>query len=188
MLKPKLAMIVAATSDGSIGYKNTIPWKIKGDLANFKQLTMGMPVIMGRKTQESIGKPLEGRVNIVITSGVDSLETSNHSGGVYSEQEVYYVPNFDEAVSFASKFGTEWVYFIGGARVYEEAMEIVERVHLTLVYKEGEYDTKIKGMQFPEKEWTLDMPALTVLERDPVTGIPSPSHSYLVYNRKSAEG
>lgn len=183
MLKPKLAMIVAATSDGSIGYKNTIPWKIKGDLANFKQLTMGMPVIMGRVTQESIGKPLPGRINIVITSKVEDTVVSTNEGA-----ELYYVPTFDAAVSLASNFGTEWIYFIGGARIYEEAMEIVERVHLTLVYKEGEYDTKIKGMQFPEKEWTLDMPALTVLERDPVTGIPSPSHSYLVYNRKSVEG
>jgi dihydrofolate reductase len=87
-----LAIIVAVAENGVIGNNNSLPWKLPEDLQNFKRITMGKPVVMGRKTYESIGKPLPGRTNIVITRNV-----SFHAEGVQ------VVHSIDDALAMASE-------------------------------------------------------------------------------------
>lgn len=183
MIKPKLAMIVAATINGEIGFKNSIPWKLKGDLKNFRMLTEGHPVIMGRKTLESLpgGKPLPNRINIVVTSQFD---LTRPEGSLDSDYEnTYCVSNLHTAIDLAERFGTEWAWFIGGARIYEEALPLVERVALTLVHKEGDYDTKINNFALPADQWVLSDIVGTSFDTNE-NGFPVPSHTYLDYRRK----
>lgn len=117
-------MIFAASPQGVIGVGGKIPWRYLGDWKRFKRVTMGTTVVMGRKTFESIGKPLPGRRNIVVTS--HALDVP----GVES------VASIQEALDRA---GTEDVWFIGGGRIYEEAMSFVDVIDVTYVpdYADG---------------------------------------------------
>ncbi len=111
-------MIFAVSPEGVIGAGGTIPWKYSGDLKRFKRLTAGSTVVMGRATFESIGKPLPGRRNIVVTShpiGVPGVES---------------VRSLAEALELA---GAADVWFIGGARIYAEAMAYVDMIDVTYV-------------------------------------------------------
>jgi dihydrofolate reductase len=111
-------MIFAASPQGVIGVGGKIPWRYLGDWRRFKRVTMGSTVVMGRTTFESIGKALPGRRNIVVTSG--ALEQAG----------VACVRSVEEALSRA---GAEDVWFIGGARIYEEAMKYVDVIDVTYV-------------------------------------------------------
>lgn len=111
-------MIYAVSPEGVIGAGGTIPWRHPGDFRRFKRVTLGTTVIMGRKTFEEVGKPLPGRRNIVVTSRpleVPGVET---------------VRSVDEALARA---GEGDVWFIGGARIYEEAMRHVDVIDVTYV-------------------------------------------------------
>jgi dihydrofolate reductase len=110
-------IIVAVSPEGVIGVGNKIPWSYKGDLRRFKRITMDSSIVMGRRTWESIGRVLPGRRNVVITSG--SLDVP----GV----ETYA----DLASAIASCSGNVW--FIGGARIYEEAMRHADLLDVTYV-------------------------------------------------------
>jgi len=114
-----VSIIVATGRNREIGRDGAIPWHLRGDLARFKVLTIGHPVVMGRKTHESIGKPLPGRRNIVITRQPDY-----RAGGC----EV--VHSLKEALRLA---GDGEVFVIGGAEIYKEALPIANRIYLTLV-------------------------------------------------------
>lgn len=128
MTKPSLSLIAAVARNGAIGKDNALLWRLSEDLQFFKRTTMGCPVIMGRKTYESIGRPLPGRRNIVITrnpqwsaSGVetaDSLPTALNM--------------LDPAVAKA--------FVIGGAQIYAEALPLVDEIVLTEINKEFEAD------------------------------------------------
>ncbi len=112
-----------------IGKNNGLMWHIPGELPRFKQITMGHPVIMGRKTFESIGRALPGRTNIVITQNPD-----------FKVQECKIVGSLEEALRQAQgKAGADEVFVIGGGQIYQQAMEkgIVDRLYLTLV--EGDF-------------------------------------------------
>jgi dihydrofolate reductase len=132
------SFVVAAARNGVIGQTNRMPWHLPSDLAFFKRLTMGHPVVMGRKTYESIGKPLPGRKNIVITRDpafqapgcviVDSLDAAYRAAGDVDE-----------------------VFVIGGAQVYEAAMPTVDRIYLTEVEAEIEGDTWFP--RFDRSQW-----------------------------------
>ena len=111
-------MIFAASPQGIIGVGGKIPWRYLGDWKRFKRVTMGATVIMGRVTFESIGKPLPGRRNIVVTSHVLAVPG------------IECVRSVDEAIERA---GDSDVWFIGGARIYEEAMKYVEIIDVTFV-------------------------------------------------------
>ena len=117
-----------------IGRDNAIPWYIPEDLQYFKRLTMGHPVIMGRKTYDSIGKPLPGRFNIVITRNselkIDGCTT---------------VGSLTEAVEIAKAKDKDEIFVIGGAQIYQKAMAIASRIYLTEVDKIVEGDAR-----FPE--------------------------------------
>ena|ERR1019366_2937707 len=112
-------MIYAVSPEGVIGVGNRIPWRYQGDFRRFKRVTMGKTLIMGRKTFESIGHPLAGRRNIVVTSRPLKVEG------------VECVASVDEALSAAGDEIDVW--FIGGARIYAEAMQHVDVIDVTYV-------------------------------------------------------
>lgn len=122
-----LAIIVAVAGNGVIGNNNTLPWKLPGDLQNFKRLTMGKPVVMGRRTYESIGRPLPGRTNIVVTR--------NES---FTAQGVQVAHSLDEALAVAyavaGRAGAEEVMVIGGAEIYAATIPRADRLYITEVH------------------------------------------------------
>jgi len=93
----ELAIIVAVAENGVIGNDNALPWRLPEDLQNFKRITMGKPVVMGRKTYESIGKPLPGRTNIVVTRNVS-----------FRAEGVLVAHSIDEALAMASEIAAKW--------------------------------------------------------------------------------
>jgi len=130
--RPAISFVVARADNGVIGRDNALPWHLPADLKHFKRLTVGKPVVMGRKTFESIGKPLPGRHNIVMTRDAD-----------WRAEGVTVVANLAEAIAAAGldpKTRAEEVMIIGGAAVFAEAMPIATRVYLTEVHDAPEGD------------------------------------------------
>ena len=124
----RIALIVAMAENRVIGCNNQLPWRIPADLRHFRALTMGKPIIMGRKTYESIGRPLPGRDNIVISG--DRL---------YQAKGCQVVNSIDQALAVAGH--SEEAMIIGGANLYRQTLEIADRLYLTLVKAEPEGDT-----------------------------------------------
>lgn len=167
----KLAIIVAAAKNGVIGRNNQLPWHLPQDLKYFKAVTLGKPVIMGRKTYESIGRPLPGRANIVITrskdwSAVDGVIVTN---------------SFEQALAAAQKVlevdaqaGDE-VMVIGGAEIYRSALQFVDRIYLTRVALEPEGDAFFAAIS--EMDWALE----SNTAGDELASVP---HEFLVYARR----
>ena len=121
-----VAHIVAMADDRVIGVENTLPWRLSADLKHFKALTMGKPIIMGRKTWESIGRPLPGRSNIVVSSQSDFRADG-------AELVASLEAALDAAKSIARRDGVDEVFVIGGETLYRQSMAIVERIYLTEV-------------------------------------------------------
>lgn len=165
----KVAAIVAVASNGVIGRNNQLPWYLPNDLKYFKATTMGKPVIMGRKTFESIGKPLPGRTNIVVTGN-----TSYQAEGVRVVYSVSEALKLAESVAIVE--GAKEVMVIGGARLYAEVMPQVERLYLTEVKADVEGDA-----YFDE----LDMTDWLEHSREDFSAEgPNPyNYSFVVYNR-----
>jgi dihydrofolate reductase len=128
-----ISLIAALATDRVIGMEDAMPWHLPGDLAWFKRNTLNKPVIMGRKTFESIGRPLPGRLNIVISS-----KPGEHEG-------VTWVTSVDAALAAAG--GVEEVMVMGGGRVYEQFLPKANRLYLTHIDAEVEGDT-----HFPDYE------------------------------------
>lgn len=117
----RISLIAAVSRNGVIGDGGALPWRLQGDLKRFKALTIGKPIIMGRKTFESIGRPLPGRRNIVMTRSLEwSADDTSRAG------------DFGEALRLASAAGPEAVV-IGGAEIYAIALPAADRIHLTRV-------------------------------------------------------
>ena len=167
----KIAMIAAVAENNAIGINNKMPWYLPGDLRYFKAVTMGKPIIMGRKTFDSLRKPLPGRTNIVITR-----DTEWHHEGVK------VVNSLDEALSLAEDIalinGNDEVMVIGGAQIYKLAMEKADRLYLTKVYQSFEGDAFFP--EFDESDW------LETARQDMQSEDEEPlTFSYLVLDRKS---
>lgn len=128
--RPRLALIVAQAENRVIGLNNEMPWHLPEDLQYFKQVTLGKPIIMGRKTFESIGRPLPGRTNIVITRQTD-----------WRADGAEVVGSLDEAIKKASQEKPEEIMVIGGAQIYEASLPLADRVYLTQVHQAFEGDT-----------------------------------------------
>lgn len=141
-----LQLIVARSRNGVIGGDNRMLWHIPEDFRFFKTTTMGAPIVMGRKTRESIGRPLPGRRNIAV-----SRRTDWHPEGT----EVF--PSLDAALAAAAE-GAENVFVIGGGEIYRQALPQVERAFVTVVDADFEGDTVFPDLS--DDEWTM-----TVLER-----------------------
>jgi dihydrofolate reductase len=135
-----ITLIVAVADNGVIGRDNALPWHLPEDLKRFKRLTMGKPMIMGRKTFESIGKPLPGRRNIVVTR-----DTNYHHPGV----EV--VHGADQAV--AATADAPEVMVIGGAELFRLFLPHAGRVHLTRVH--GNIDGNVMWPALDNRQWEV---------------------------------
>lgn len=157
-----ISIIVAMGKNRVIGKNGKLPWHIPEDLKHFKKVTFGHAVIMGRKTFESIGRPLPGRRNIIVTRNA-----SFRPAGVTVAHSV------DEALSVA---GAENAFIIGGAELYQQSLDRADRLYLTLV--EGEFDG---DTFFP----SFDLSAFQILEEMPLSS--SPSSRCLVAQRKTSE-
>lgn len=140
----KTSLIVAVSENGIIGKDNGMPWKISSDLQYFKKVTMDKPVIMGRKTFESIGKPLPGRVNIVITR-----DTNFTAEGVITAHSVDMA--LDVAKSMAEVKKLKEVMVIGGAQIYELCLPEADRLYLTRIHAEIDGDTSFADLN--PKDW-----------------------------------
>ena len=135
-----LSAIVAVAENGVIGRKGGLPWHLPAEMARFKQITMGHPIIMGRKTHESIGRALPGRYNVVITRDKD-----------YRAEGCEVVGSLDEAIELAKKAeGSKEIFVIGGEQIYREAMPKLERIYLTKVHAKIDCD---KFFYYDPKEW-----------------------------------
>ncbi|QLE96176.1 dihydrofolate reductase [Neptunomonas phycophila] len=141
----RLAMIVAQSSNRVIGRDNKLPWYLPGDLKYFKQATMGKPIIMGRKTFESIGKPLPGRLNIVISRDAS-----------FTAQGIKVVMSLPDAIELAESQalidGVDEAMIIGGAQIYALALPEVERLYITQVHADIEGDAYFP--EFNRSQWT----------------------------------
>ena len=122
-----VAIVVAVADNGVIGRGNALPWDLPDDLQHFKRTTMGRPIIMGRKTFESIGRPLPGRLNIILTRD-DAWQAAGVSVATSIDQAI------DIAEGQALIDGADSVMVIGGAEVYRQALPFTSRVFLTRVH------------------------------------------------------
>ena len=128
-----ITIIVAKSENNVIGNDNQLIWHLPNDLKHFKQLTSGHPIIMGRKTYESLGKPLPNRTNIVITRNKD-----------WNPEGVLVMNSLQDAIEKSKEIDEE-VYIIGGGNIYEQAMDWADALEVTEVHQTFEGDTK-----FPE--------------------------------------
>lgn len=132
-----LSIIVALSKNNVIGKDNALPWHISEDLKRFKRLTMGKPVLMGRKTHESIGKLLPGRENIILTRNPD-----------FQVPDATLVHSVTEALDYVRKADFEEVFVIGGAELYARLLSETDKLYLTLIDKHIEGDA-----YFPMIDW-----------------------------------
>lgn len=165
-----IALIVAAADNDVIGRNNALPWDLPADLAHFKRLTMGKPILMGRKTFESIGRPLPGRSNIVITRDPQ-----------YTAAGVQVVHSVDEALSLAEDIalidGAEELMVIGGAEIYRLATPAATRLYLTRVHAQPQGDAFL-----PAIDWSL----WDEISRDVQAGNDAqPAHTFFAYRRRA---
>ncbi len=137
-----ISLIVAMDAKGGIGRQNRLPWHLPDDLKRFKQLTMGHHLIMGRKTYESIGRPLKGRKMIVL-----SRRHQPNAG------EIIFVPDMNAAIEICRKAGETEVFVVGGAEVFREALPFAQRIYLTKIMAEVEADTFFP--KWDESEWEI---------------------------------
>ena len=135
-----ISIIVAVSTNNVIGAQGELPWRLSDDLKHFKTVTMGKPIIMGRKTWESIGRPLPGRQNIVIT---------RQPG--FQAEGCDVVKSIEEGIVAAGD--VEEVMVIGGSQVYDLALPVTERLYLTRVHAEIEGDAFFP--EIDETEWGL---------------------------------
>ena len=146
--KPRVSVIAALARNRVIGIENRLPWRLPEDLAHFKALTLGHPILMGRKTFESLGRPLSGRTNIVITRNPD-----------YCKDGCRVAASIPGAIALCAD--ADEVFFIGGAELYAQAIPLADRLYLTEVDIEAEGDA-----WFPD----FDRSAFREISRESHTG------------------
>ncbi|MVW70228.1 MULTISPECIES: dihydrofolate reductase [unclassified Bordetella] len=132
-MPPTLTLVVAYSDNRVIGRDNALPWKLPGDLAHFKRTTLGSPIIMGRKTWESLGRPLPGRTNVVVTRNAD-----------YEAPGAVVATTLQAAIDACGN--VPHAYVIGGAQIYEQAIPLAQRVIATEVRAHVEGDAFFPGL------------------------------------------
>lgn len=169
-----ISLIVAVSENGVIGRAGGLPWRLSSDLKTFRRLTMGKPIVMGRKTFQSIGKALDGRDNIVVTrdsafefAGVSTCETVSDA--------------LTLARVLATTRGADEIMVIGGAEVYAAAFPVADRVYLTRVHADVEGDRHFAGLN--PAEWRET-------SREPLPKGPRDDHAatLFVYDRQTRGG
>lgn len=162
---PNLSLIAAVADNGVIGIDNRLPWHLPADLAHFKRLTMGKPIIMGRKTWESLPGLLPHRTHVIVTRNPD-----------YSAEGGFVVHSLEEALQ---QFGdVEELMVVGGANLYAQALPLASRLYLTEIHAKPEGDTRFPV--FDRSEWEeVERVEGDVNERNPI------AHSYVTLQRSS---
>ena len=165
----RLAVIVAAAENGVIGRNNALPWHLPQDLRYFKRVTMGKPIVMGRKTFDSIGRPLPGRTNIVITRNPG-----------FSAEGVRVVASLDEALRLAADIalidGATELVVIGGVEIYRASIPRADRLYITEVHASVEGDAFL-----PRIDWSQWREVGR--ERHPASDANPYDYSFVVYQR-----
>lgn len=141
----RVSIIAAIATNGVIGRQGQLPWRLSGDLRRFKRLTMGHTIIMGRKTWESIGRPLPGRRTVVIT---------RHPDYQIDAEGVHIAGNLDDALSIAEAANDDEAFVVGGAQIYHEAMSRADRLYFTEVAADVQGDAYFP-VNFETFEWDL---------------------------------
>lgn len=163
-----VAAIVAAADNDVIGRNNALPWDLPGDLAYFKRRTLGKPILMGRRTFESIGRPLPGRSNIVISRDRR-----------FAADGVHVVDSVDAALTLAGDIalidGSDELVVIGGAQIYELTLPRVTRLYLTRVHAHPTGDAHLPPVNW--EEWREEARE----ENAPEAG--RPAYTFLTYTR-----
>ena len=165
----KLSVIVAVAENGVVGKNNALPWYLPEDLKYFKRTTLGKPIVMGRKTFESIGRPLPGRTNIVISANPD-----------YFAEGVRVVSALEEALGLAEDIalidGSDELMVIGGATIYAAAIPLADRLYVTEVHAAVEGDAYLQDIDW--SKWNES-------SRECHKGVaPNPyDYSFVVYDR-----
>jgi dihydrofolate reductase len=161
----------AVAENGTIGADGGLPWRLSSDLKRFKEGTMGRPIVMGRKTFESIGRPLPGRLNIVVTRDP-----------AWRREGVETVGSLDDAIKLATvrarcMTGVEEVAVIGGGQIYAQAIPVADRLHITRVLADVEGDTR-----FPD----IDPAVWTETQREDLPAGERDSHAtrFCIYRRR----
>lgn len=162
--RPRISVIAAVARNGVIGVDNRLPWRLPEDLAHFKALTLGHPVLMGRRTFESLGRPLPGRSNVVITRNPD-----------YRPAGCLVAASLADAIALCPE--AEEVFFIGGADLYAQAIPLADRLYLTEVAIDAEGDAR-----FPD----YDRTAFREIARAPQRGVRGDAldFDFVVYARR----
>lgn len=166
----KLSIIVAAAENNVIGTDNKLPWHLPEDLKYFKAVTMGKPILMGRKTYESIGRPLPGRTNIVITRQSD-----------WSAEGVQVVHTLAEARALAEEValidGVDEMVVIGGAEIYAQALPACDQLYLTRVHADVEGDATFPAID--AQEWKI-----VTQQEHAATGCNPFDYTFIVFARQ----
>lgn len=165
----KISMIVAYGKNWEIGLKNRMLWHISEDFKNFKTITSGHHILMGRKTFESIGKPLPNRVSIVLSN----------SG--FSHEGVHTFNDIQKALDFAKESGEEELFVIGGANIYETMFPYINKMYLSEVSYEGEADAHLKEIDF--SSWNLEEEKSYEEILDTRGDITSPAWNFKIYTK-----
>ncbi|MFD0917627.1 dihydrofolate reductase [Pseudahrensia aquimaris] len=167
-----VSIVVAAAENGVIGADGDMPWRLSTDLQRFKKLTLGKPMIMGRKTFDSIGKALPGRTSIVVTR--DSEWQAEGVVAVGSLDKA-----FDLALEIANADGVDELCVVGGGQIYAQAMDRADVLHVTTVHASPQGDTV-----FP----AIDLAVWQAVHEEPVPAgeKDSATTTYRVYRRKKA--
>ena len=161
-----LSLLVAAAENNVIGKDNQLPWHLPNDLKYFKNLTWGMPILMGRKTFESIGKPIPGRKSVVITRNAD-----------WKHEGVDVVHSIEDAIQKAESFGVKEIFVIGGAEIFKTSLQKANRIYLTRIHQN--FDGDVYFPEVSEKEWQLT--SSRFVEADEKNAY---NHTYQVWDRK----
>ena len=135
-----ISLLFAMDENNAIGKDNGLPWHLPADLKYFKKLTTGHTIAMGRKTYESIGRPLPNRTNVVLTRGD------------YKAEGVIVKNSVQEAIDFAKENGEDELFFIGGAEIANAVLPVTDRFYLTRIHSKFEADT---FLPFNETKWTV---------------------------------
>ncbi|MEM6476392.1 MAG: dihydrofolate reductase [Pseudomonadota bacterium] len=165
---PAIVMIYARAANGAIGNRGTLPWRLPADLKRFKALTMNKPMIMGRKTFESLPGLLSGRRHIVLTR----RETWDSTGAEVARSA-------DEALAMANEGGSDEVMIIGGAAIYDVFRRQADRIEVTEIHQEYTGDTFMKPL---DARWEM-----THREDHPAEG-DYPAYSFVTYRRATDDG
>lgn len=163
----RIGIYVAVARNGVIGNEGEMPWRLSTDLRRFKAITMGKPVVMGRKTWESIGKPLPGRRNIIVTRNRD-----------YQAEGADIAASLAAALEMVRNDPAGEVAVIGGGEIYRQAIEVADTLHVTHVEADMDGDTR-----FP----AVDPAVWTPVMREPVAAGERDSYAteYVIYERRA---